>query len=100
MRYTYFGTRGQELDVAVPMPARHTPKPGHWRIAPGAKPKVKPRKHAGAMWRSNVDPDHADLARGTGMSVRDRIRMAVACGIIAPDDAPTWAQPVTHNPYA
>jgi hypothetical protein len=39
MRYTHFGRTGQLLHVPVPAPAPSQPKPGHWRIAPGAKPK-------------------------------------------------------------
>lgn len=89
--YVRTGSR-EEVGVPVPNPGRVPPKPGHWRTSPLGKLHMAPRKRqAGPMWPVNMRPSVHDDAPTLG--VRTRVRAAVAAGLIAPADAPSWAQP-------
>lgn len=84
--------------VPLPNPSSPMPKPGHWRVSPRAKMRPKPRQHAAPIWVQPRDVPHVDgLRRVTtedakAMSLRARVREAVAAGLIAPEDAPSWAR--------
>ncbi len=76
----------------VPGGNRHIPKHGHWRITPNARPKCHRTgtRAAGPMWAATLP--HANLDTPNA-SLRMRVRAAVAAGLIAAQDAPSWAQP-------
>lgn len=85
----------EEVGVPVPNPGQVPPKPGHWRLTPGGKMRMAPRKgQAGPIWASSQPQPFRPHTQDnpTAMGTRARVRAAVAAGIIAPADAPSWAQ--------
>lgn len=90
--YPVFVLAGYAAGVPVPNPAPPLPKPGHWRTSPRQAHKMAPKgRGAQAVWPCNIGPK-ANLDEPNA-SLRARVREAVACGAIAPADAPAWAQP-------
>ena len=85
--------------VPLPAPGKHMPKPGHWRLTPGQSVKCHRTGTRNATTRNvmmaerSCDGDYINpLAHEHKQkSLRDSVRMAVAAGIIARDDAPSWA---------
>lgn len=89
MHYTYDDVSG----TLHPAPRPPLPKPGHWRIKPGAKPKPLRKSCAQAVnyLPANVQGVGTDI-NTVGASVRKRVRQAVADGLIRREDAPSWAK--------
>lgn len=101
-KYPVFQLVGFAPGVPVPNPGHVPPKPGHWRTKPGGRMRMAPKPRstsaAGPMWASTMPRPFAPHTQGgtpnpVPMSTRARVRAAVAAGIIAPEHAPSWAQP-------
>lgn len=80
-----------------PNPARTKPKPGHWRITPGARIKMPAIKRHGSpldnpLLSGRVEGNYLVAKPEKNRGLRDAVRLAVAAGLIDPADAPSWAQ--------
>lgn len=83
--YTYDERSG----TLLPDPARHKPKPGHWRVTPRGKMRAPHGETvlAGPVWKSNMDGVATDF-RSKRRPTRAELRMRIAAG-----DLPASAMP-------